>query len=378
MYVIGNRVLAAAIFFTASSLSGCGGTAAAQSEASAAAPAKSSASPVAQQPAAQKPVAAPAQSKATVLTLADLTARRDLWPAKVALTKAVPISRTASLAVGKEVALDELLGAKIHIDTGKDLIECPSASTDVLERANAYVATLTAEQLALNEAVLPTRSDLWPLTVTLTRAFPFDNGKSIPVGRELVVRSFEGNQLKLYDRQLATWFLAEMHETDVFARARERLKSSAADRSPFFVRSIAAAVEPATPANANFEKADFVLVYRARLGCERCAAFAPALKSFCDRMKTEHPNLEAVFFSDDHNADDAKAVIAKEQLPGRALAFDKRVEAADLESHSGQLLPLVFLYDRTGKLVAQNDPNGGSPSATDILAVVEKTIAAKR
>jgi hypothetical protein len=38
----------------------------------------------------------------------------------------------------------------------------------------------------------------------------------------------------------------------------------------------------------------------------------------------------------------------------------------------------VFLYDRNGKLLVRNDPNGGKPSAADILGVVEKTIAAKR
>ena len=96
-------------------------------------------------------------------------------------------------------------------------------------------------------------------------------------------------------------------------------------------------------------------------------------------MKPTHPNFEAVFYSDDKNAGDAREVFAHEKLPGRAIAYDRRVEAADLSTRqTGQLLPLVYLYDKSGKLVANNHPDGGSPSASDVLAMLEKKLAEAR
>ena len=61
--------------------------------------------------------------------------------------------------------------------------------------------------------------------------------------------------------------------------------------------------------------------------------------------------------------------------PGR---FDRRFAAADLAEQTGELLPLVYLYDRAGNMVARNSPNGGQPSATDILALLESKLAEAR
>jgi hypothetical protein len=346
------------------------------------------AAPPAQAPVAQpkpasapppKPAAAPPPAaKPTLITLPELVARRDLWPAKVVLKKPFQLSRSVSIPAGHEVAVYALEGTEIQLDTGTDLIQCPAADTDVLERASEILAALTPEQRALTEATLASRSDLWPLRLVMTRPLQFQNGTTVPAGREVILRTFENGLVNVYDRQLATFFQAEVHETDVLARARERLALPEAERTPFFVRSVGEALEPAAGEDADFEKTDLLLVYKARLGCTRCAAFAPELKEFYGRIKAEHPGFETVFLSDDSTGENARALVEKEELPGRVVAFDRRLEAADLASQGGQLLPLVFLYDRDGKLVAKNHPSGGSPSAADILAEAEKRLKTAR
>jgi hypothetical protein len=107
--------------------------------------------------------------------------------------------------------------------------------------------------------------------------------------------------------------------------------------------------------------------------------FIPELKTFYDRMRPAHP-FEVVFVSADPSADSMKQLQAKEKLPGRAVAYDKRLEAADLgtQAQGGETLPLVFLYDRAGKLVARNQPDGGKPSAEDVLATLEKKLGEKK
>ena len=90
----------------------------------------------------------------------------------------------------------------------------------------------------------------------------------------------------------------------------------------------------------------------------------------------EHPNFEVVFYSDDKNVDDAHKVAVNEKFPGRVLGFDRKMEVADLSSQSGELLPLVFVFDKNGKVVAKNDPRGGKPAAADVLVMLEKKLKA--
>src|SRR5262245_65692181 len=97
-------------------------------------------------------------------------------------------------------------------------------------------------------------------------------------------------------------------------------------------------------------------------------------------MKPPHPEFEAVFVSADFNAADMKKLQAREKLPGVAVAYDKRLEAAELGTltQNGELLPLVYLYDRNGKMVTRNQGAGGKPSAEDVLAVLEQKLGQKK
>jgi hypothetical protein len=315
----------------------------------------------------------------TLISLGELANRRDLWPLKIKLTKKVGFSPTEIYAAGSEYDLVEIAGQDLHVDSKNGVLEIPAASTDVLERASALMASLTPDQLAVTAQSLPQHPELWPVEVTLTRTLDFSAGNKVPAGRTVILRKFEGGELNLYDRQLKNFFTAAVNETDVLARARERVKLAAGERDPFFGRAVGAALDGGGDAKT-LAKSDYILVYQAKLGCTRCAAFLPELQAFYDKTKPSHPEFEAVFVSADPDAASAKQLAAKEKLPGRAVAFEKRLEAADLgtQVQGGELLPLVFLYDRDGKLLARNQPNGGKPSAEDVLAVLETKLGAKK
>ncbi|MCE9593010.1 MAG: thioredoxin family protein [Planctomycetes bacterium] len=339
-------------------------------------PAQKSAKPAA-------PKAAPANTavvKGPQIPLGELLTQRSLWPAKVALTEPMTIARGVTLPIGHELAVYEFNGADIALDTGTDIFECDVGKTDALERAYATKAALTPEQLAIDENVLPSRSELWPLRVKLTRRLQFQNGKVLPAGREVALRTVTSGWVDLFDTELDDHFTAEAFETDVIARARERLALPEAERTPHFLRAIAAALDPLEGADAaRLEKADYVLVYRVRTGCTRCAAFEPELAKTYARLKAEYPHFEAVFLSDDKSAADARTLFAKEHLPGRAVAFERKLEAADLATRlTGELLPLVYVIHKSGTIVAQNSGSGGSPSANDMLAALEAKLKEPR
>lgn len=318
------------------------------------------------------PAAKPAE-----ITLADLAERRELWPREVALRKDVRLSGAPSLRVGAVLRLHDWTGQTAALDAGEYLFDLSIDDIDLLERARAAISMMTPEQFALTAAELAKRSELWPLRVALDASMGFDNGLVIPAGREVALRTLEGPLLSLYDRETAVHFQVETHETDMFERARARLSQPSED--PFFVRAVEAALVPAAGVSEPrpLAGADFILVYGGRLGCSRCEAFLPALSEFYRRAKAELDGFEVVFFSADRSAEDARAHLVAAKIPGRVVAYDRRLEAANLASIPSQLLPNVFLFDRAGNLLARNHPNGGSPSAADVLADLEKRLRAR-
>jgi hypothetical protein len=318
--------------------------------------------------------------KPSELTLAELAQRPDLWPARVAIRKELRFQGAAPLRANQEVALQELQGQKLVLDGGGFLFELAVADTDFLERARALAASLTPEQLAVNWSTLPSQSDLWPLKVQLHNEVGLADGRVIKPDHELALRGFFGAEISVYDRAASVHFTVEPRSTDLLARARERAKLAPKDREPFFVRAVAASLEPKGTAASDVEHPlagdDYLLIYKARKGCPRCAAFGPELAQFYQRVKAQYPRFELVFLSSDANAADAKAYLDEAKLPGRAVAFDRLLEAADAVSLPCQLLPGLFVVDRAGKVIEQNHPNGGSPAAADVLAKFEQRLKA--
>jgi len=84
-----------------------------------------------------------------------------------------------------------------------------------------------------------------------------------------------------------------------------------------------------------------------------------------------------LFLSQDATAEDARAYAAEAKLPGRVIPFERRIEAAHVATIPGQLLPALYLFDRAGNLLLRNHPNGGTPSARDVLADLERRLEAR-
>lgn len=310
------------------------------------------------------------------LSLEELVRRPDLWPRRTTVLRDVRLSGMAPIAKGTELRVHELSGKVVVLETQRVLFDLPAGDTDVLERARSAMAAMTPEQLALTEATLPERSELWPLEVALAADLGFTNGVSFEAGREVVLREVRPDGVWLCDRPTGQAFEAALRDTDLLERARARLSLPEAERAPFFVRSLEANVERdgRIGAPGALGEADLILVYKGRKGCSRCAAFLPELERFYARTRPAHPRFEVVFYSEDATPELAREHRAEAHVPGLALAQERNLEAAGLASISGQLLPTVLLFDRSGKLLVRNHPGGGRPTAVDMLAEVEKRL----
>ncbi len=329
-------------------------------------------------PAPQKPQ--PSRAQADAMSVAELIARRDLWPARVAFTKIARLDEMTWWKAGEELPLHAWDQVNVGLDQGTFLFEWPAAGTDVVERARELAASLTPEALALTVEALQSRPELWPVRLQLRVSLQFADNTIVPAGREVSLRFFEGSDLAVYDREVANYYTVAANETDVMARARERLALPEAERDPFFVRSLAAALEP-SGAKTTLADADYVLVYSGRFGCPRCSDFAPRLKEFYERAKAKAPEgarFELLFLSNDPSAESAQKYLAQAGLPGGVIAFERRLEAANLMTLSLRTLPGFFVFDRAGQLVDRNHPDAGSPSADDVLAKFAARVEAPR
>lgn len=325
-------------------------------------------------PAGATPRTEPSRAQADALSVAELVQRKDLWPARVAFVKETRLDEMTWWRPGEELPLHGFDGQSVILDEGTFLFDCPAEHTDVVARTRTEAAALSPEALALNVRELRQRPELWPVRLQIASRLEFGGNTVVPPGREVALRFFEGDMLAVYDREVANYYTVEAHETDVMARARARLELPEAEREPFFLRSLGAALDAPDPAVAKrLAEADYVVVYAARLGCGRCAQFLPELKDAYARLRADPQaaKFEVVVLPEDANAQAAKQYRAESQPPGGVLAFERRLEAADLMAIPLQLLPGLMVFDRKGKLVERNEPNGGAPSASDVLASFE-------
>ncbi len=335
--------------------------------------------PAAPQQAAPTKKPEPSRAAADAMSVNELIGRRDLWPARVAFTTQARLDATTWWKPGDELPLREWNPANVVLDEGTFLFEWEAAKTDVVERTRDLAAALTPEALALTVDTLRARPELWPTRVQLTAQLQFGGNTFVPAGREVALRFFEASDLAVYDREIGNYYTLAANETDLMTRARARLALPEAERTPFFLRSLEAALDPARP-KASLAEADFVLVYSGRLGCMRCASFAPRLKEFYARAKAQAPagaRFELVFLSNDPSAESAQKYLSEAQLPGGVIAFERRLEAANLMTLELRTLPGFYVFDRDGNLVDRNHPDAGNPSADMVLAKFEERVKAK-
>ena len=342
-------------------------------------------------PAAKSPVAAasasapaPAKSQPTgkqpskaaidALSDADLLQRKDLWPKKVAFREIARLDATTWWKAGDELPLMDWDGANVILDEGSFLFDMPAAKTDVVERTRNEAAALSPEAFALTLPKLRERPELWPTRLAIASTLQFGDNTIVPPGREVTLRFFEGDQLAVWDREVNNYYTVDPQETDLLARSRAVLDLPAEQRTPFFIRSLAATLDkPEGEGAQRLAKADYVVVYSGRLGCGRCAQFLPELKEFCSKYPSA--SYQVVFLSADPDAQSAQRYLAESQPPGVAIRFDRRYEAANLLALPLQILPGIFVFDRNGTLIERNDPNAGSPSANEVLASFQTTLA---
>ncbi|MEL6499439.1 MAG: thioredoxin-like domain-containing protein [Planctomycetota bacterium] len=312
-------------------------------------------------------IAQPDRPEPTIQTLLD---RPDLRPATVAAQKDFNFGNGDRIAKGTELAVYELSANSITLDSGAFIFEAKHEDTDLLERTVELIEGLSDEALALTFESLQARSEFWPVRVAVTQTLDFGGGLVIAAGTELPLRTIANGQIEAVYLPAQQPITLAAEQTDLIARAREiASRETASPPRPHFVRSIEAALDPESAAPALVD-AEYVLVYRGREGCSRCARLTPELKKAYRKLKQNHTNFEFVFVSDDRSEQSFNQYVSKAHMPWKVVPYTNVFAAANTRSLPGRMLPVVYLMSPDGTVIDSTE-NG---SAGDVLKTLEREL----
>ncbi len=300
-----------------------------------------------------------------------LIARPDLRPARVAATRDFRFGDGTVIAEGTELAVHDLTRTAIVLDAGAFIFNADHADTDLLERAKALIDGLSTAALALTYESLRERDELWPTHVTMTAPIAFQNGLRIEAGTTLALRTLADGQASIFSPRGNLTFTADPSSTDILARARRA--ATEAERTgttprPHFVRSIEAAIGAPEPV---LDAAEYVVVFRGRRACSRCARFTPELKRAYARLRRDHENFQVVFLSDDRTEADFDQYVAEAEMPWPVVPYGKVDEAAHARTiPGGRMLPVVLLVAPDGTVIDSTQRS----SASDVLSTLRSKL----
>lgn len=312
------------------------------------------------------------------LGLQDLVQRPDRWPATVKLKRDFQLSGGGAVRTGQAVKVLEFDGAQVVIDAGNELFfEIAPGDCDLLEAANQAWAALTPAQRAVDLPSLLEDAALWPERVTCHGGFQLEDGTVLAPGGEYEFLYFDRDGVKLYSREHQTTLFADLGQTDLIARARQRALIEL-DKRP---SRVAAALEQGLVDSAGkpfaskaLDEARLYVLYFGASWCGPCRKFSPGLVSFMNDAVKQHPRLATVLMSGDENDADMLGYMKDEKMPWPALPLSKLKETPLFLSQSAGYIPHLVVLDRHGRVLASSFENGQYVGPERALKALQKLL----
>ncbi len=119
-----------------------------------------------------------------------------------------------------------------------------------------------------------------------------------------------------------------------------------------------------------------ILYYFSAHWCGPCRKFTPKLIDYYNRVVAAHPEVELVFYSFDHSANEMQQYMAETGMPWLAIDYAKRGEKQQLTKPAGDGIPALYLCDRTGKLLSNAVVDGKYVGPDHVLADLDAMLQA--
>ncbi len=313
------------------------------------------------------------------LTLADLVNRPDRWPAAVALPRDFRFKDGFVLHAGDKVRVAMFDGTRVGlIAAGNHRFAAAPADVGLLDAANLAWAALTPAQRAVDPDSLAADPSLWPVEVTATTGINSQWGR-LPEGTAVGLLAVTNRGAEVAWPNSPNRLNVNSGSTDLIARARQ-LALVAPEKRP---SRIAAALQgimvdadgrPYRDEHLGDKK--YFALYFGAGWCAPCHTFSPALVKFLDEALPKHPELAAVFLSDDKALPPMFAYMKQERMPMPAVPPQAVNGSSLLLGYASQMIPQLVIVDRFGRVLATSDDNHGNRiDPADTVAALGKLLA---
>ena len=154
-----------------------------------------------------------------------LVSRKELWPARCTVNRAIKFKQGGSVEAGQQLKVLALEPTRVLATTldGRLRFALKPEDTDILQQANGSSAKLTPQQRELTYAAVLQRKDLWPYRVALTEPIQLGAGGSMGLrrGEKVILMGVEQGQLLVATERLNTSFDLDARQTDLLSQARQ-------------------------------------------------------------------------------------------------------------------------------------------------------------
>jgi len=298
------------------------------------------------------------------LTLADLVNRPDRWPDTVILQNDYNFSSGGSAHKGDKVRVTGFDGSQVMVDTAADIVfGVAPQDCGLLDAANQAWAALTPAQRAIDLPTLVADASLWPNTLKLTAGMTCNWG-ALPAGTELILRRVSTEGVEFGWPNSPNWVNMDIAGTDVFNRARQLVLVDP-DKRPS--RIIAALQGHLVDSDGKpyqdphlFQNTKIFVLYYGGGYCPPCQSFSPDLVKYLNDALPNHPELAAIYMSNDSTPDQMLAYMKQDKMPFPAVPLKDLNQSQVLLTYAAKLIPELVIIDRWGKILASNDDHNGN------------------
>ena len=308
----------------------------------------------------------------------DLVNRPERWPSETTVKNDLQFSKS-TLSKETPVKVFEVKANGVDLIAPEGFIfEQSPQDCNLLEDANTFWSSLTAEQKDLDWSKIVADRTLWPDTVTLTTDVYFRQNAKIDQGEQVPVVTVEaGQKVVIMHPKVQGTLRVNSTETDIFSRARE-LAGKPESEHP----GIMAAVLDGRLLDGNGQKldakpADYYIIYYAASTCPRCAVFSPKFVEYYNEHFAGRNDLQVVVWSTERPKSNILKYMRDHQMPFATLNDDDAGMVVYAFRKQGVIvnIPGFIVIDRFGRELYSTGGTGEAQTIPTAEASLEKIAA---
>lgn len=119
-----------------------------------------------------------------------------------------------------------------------------------------------------------------------------------------------------------------------------------------------------------------IALYFSAHWCPPCKKFTPLLVDYYNQVIAQHPEVEVVYVSADHSADEMQKYMREVKMPWPAIDYQKVESKEAVRKYAGKGIPSLVLVDRLGRVVSDSYEGEKYVGPAKVIEDMEKIFAA--